>query len=84
MTKTLEQSENGEQRIANLLKSKLQVDEIVVRDISGGCGSMYEIFVVSQDFKDKRTVQQHRLVNEILKDEVKQMHGLRIHTKVPD
>ena len=39
MTKTLEQSENGEQRIANLLKSKLQVDEIVVRDISGNLES---------------------------------------------
>ena len=29
---------------------------------------MYEIFVVSQDFKDKRTVQQHRLVNEVMMD----------------
>ena len=26
---------------------------------------MYEIYVSSKDFKDKRTVQQHRMVNEV-------------------
>ena len=26
---------------------------------------MYEIYVAAKDFKDKRTVQQHRLVNEV-------------------
>ncbi|XP_065065389.1 bolA-like protein 3 [Rhopilema esculentum] len=74
----------GEKRIEDILKSKLNVEEIMVRDISGGCGSMYEIFVASKDFINKKTVQQHRIVNEILKDEVKQMHGLRILTKVPE
>ena len=27
---------------------------------------MYEIYVSSKDFKDKRTVQQHRMVNEVI------------------
>ena len=26
---------------------------------------MYEIYVAAKDFKDKRTIQQHRLVNEV-------------------
>ena len=26
---------------------------------------MYEIYVVAKDFKDKKTIQQHRIVNEV-------------------
>jgi len=44
---------------------------------------MYEIFVESEEFRGKRQVQQHRLVNQALADEVKTMHGLRIFTAVP-
>lgn len=32
---------------------------------TGGCGAMYEIFVESEDFRGKRQVQQHRLVNQV-------------------
>lgn len=32
---------------------------------AGGCGAMYEIFVESEDFRGKRQVQQHRLVNKV-------------------
>lgn len=51
---------------------------------TGGCGAMYEIFVESEDFRGKRQVQQHRLVNKALGDEVKSMHGLRIFTAIPE
>uniref|UniRef100_A0A672RTF4 BolA family member 3 n=1 Tax=Sinocyclocheilus grahami TaxID=75366 RepID=A0A672RTF4_SINGR len=51
--------------------------------ISGGCGAMYEIHIESDEFRGKRTVQQHQLVNQALKDEIKAMHGLRIFTDVP-
>ena len=32
---------------------------------TGGCGSMYEIHIDSVLFKEKRLIQQHRLVNEV-------------------
>lgn len=35
---------------------------------AGGCGAMYEIFVESEDFRGKRQVQQHRLVNKVSLD----------------
>ena len=35
---------------------------------TGGCGAMYEIFVESEDFRGKRQVQQHRLVNKVSPD----------------
>ncbi|MBN3273730.1 BOLA3 protein, partial [Polyodon spathula] len=44
---------------------------------------MYEIHVESEEFKGKKTVQQHQLVNQALKEEIKAMHGLRIFTAVP-
>ncbi|KAF6722598.1 BolA-like protein 3 [Oryzias melastigma] len=49
-----------------------------------GCGAMYEIHIESSEFKGKKTVQQHQLVNQALKDEIQGMHGLRIFTEVPN
>ncbi|TNN29941.1 BolA-like protein 3 [Liparis tanakae] len=37
----------------------------------------------SNEFKGKRTVQQHTRVNEALKEEIQGMDGLRIFTDVP-
>ena len=44
---------------------------------------MYEIFVETIDFKGLNTIKQHRLVTEALKKEIRDMHGVRIHTKLP-
>lgn len=54
--------------------------DIAVVDISGGCGAMYEVYVEAPDFAGLRVVRQHQLVNEALKVEIKDMHGLRIST----
>uniref|UniRef100_A0A8C6ZNR9 BOLA3 protein n=1 Tax=Nothoprocta perdicaria TaxID=30464 RepID=A0A8C6ZNR9_NOTPE len=50
---------------------------------AGGCGAMYEIHIESEEFREKRTVQQHRMVNQALSEEIKAMHGLRIFTSIP-
>lgn len=55
-----------------------------VVDISGGCGAMYEIVIESNDFKGLSRVKQHLMVTNTLKNEIKDMHGLRIHTSIPD
>eukprot|EP00088_Acartia_fossae_P031497 TRINITY_DN3236_c0_g2_i1.p1 TRINITY_DN3236_c0_g2~~TRINITY_DN3236_c0_g2_i1.p1 ORF type:complete len:129 (+),score=13.47 TRINITY_DN3236_c0_g2_i1:39-425(+) len=54
--------------------------DIAVVDISGGCGSMYEVYVEAPDFKGIRIVKQHQLVTEALKKEIGDMHGIRIST----
>ncbi|KAL8174154.1 UNVERIFIED_CONTAM: BolA-like protein 3 [Gekko kuhli] len=75
---------DGEARVAQVLKEKFpQAAAIKVVDISGGCGAMYEIHIESEEFKEKRTVQQHQMVNQALNEEIKAMHGLRIFTSVP-
>lgn len=60
-----------------------QAKSVSVVDISGGCGAMYEIAIESSDFKGLSRVKQHRMVTDTLKDEIKDMHGLRIHTSIP-
>mmetsp|Transcript_27611 Transcript_27611/g.35674 ORF Transcript_27611/g.35674 Transcript_27611/m.35674 type:complete len:127 (+) Transcript_27611:85-465(+) len=74
---------NPEGAMAALLEEKLQASKVEVKDISGGCGSMYSILVESQLFKGKGLVQQHRMVKEILKTQIADMHGLTLHTKAP-
>ncbi|XP_047133440.1 uncharacterized protein LOC124811594 isoform X1 [Hydra vulgaris] len=73
----------GEIDLENILRKNLDVKEIEVQDISGGCGSMYQIFICANEFRGKRMVQQHRIVTDVLKEQVKNMHGLRITTAVP-
>ena len=44
----------------------------------GGCGSFYAIQVEHESFRGLNTIKQHRLVNQILGDEIKGMHGLQV------
>ncbi|NXA12467.1 BOLA3 protein, partial [Sapayoa aenigma] len=75
---------DGESRLARLLRDKFPgASSIKVVDISGGCGAMYEIHIESEEFRDKRPVQQHQMVNQALREEIKHMHGLRIFTSAP-
>uniref|UniRef100_A0A8B9DW17 BolA family member 3 n=1 Tax=Anser cygnoides TaxID=8845 RepID=A0A8B9DW17_ANSCY len=50
---------------------------------NGGCGAMYEVHIESEEFREKRPVQQHQMVNQALSEEIKSMHGLRIFTSTP-
>lgn len=54
-----------------------------VQDVSGGCGSMYALDIVSEQFKGLPIVKQHRLVNSILAEEIKKWHGVQMKTKAP-
>ncbi|KAK9454260.1 bola protein [Dipodascopsis uninucleata] len=55
--------------------------QLSVRDISGGCGSMFAIHVASKSFKGIPMVKQHRMVNEALSDEIKKWHGVQLSTR---
>ncbi|KAK8731061.1 hypothetical protein OTU49_007780, partial [Cherax quadricarinatus] len=75
----------SEIRLTDLLRRRFpQASTVEVQDISGGCGSMYEVWVEAPNFKGLSRVKQHKLITEALKSEIKQMHGLRITTSVPD
>ncbi|KAI9024367.1 bola protein [Phycomyces nitens] len=71
---------DGERHIYNKLKETLSPHKLRVADVSGGCGSMYNIDIASKAFQGTTIVKQHRMVNEILKQEIKGMHGLQLKT----
>ncbi|KAN0044844.1 hypothetical protein ACTA71_006370 [Dictyostelium dimigraforme] len=68
-------------KIRELLNERLKPTTLNVIDISGGCGSMYKIEVISSEFKGKSMLSQHREVNRILKKVLPSLHGLTLVTK---
>lgn len=57
--------------------------ELVVQDISGGCGSMYGIEISSEKFRGANMLKQQRMVNAVLGDLLKGWHGCQLKTRVP-
>lgn len=56
-----------------------------VADTSAGrCGQSYEVIVVSSQFEGKPLIQRHRLVNECLAEEIRQVHAFSQKTYTPE
>ena len=74
--------------MASLIRQKLvdgcAASLVNVQDTSGGCGAFFSIYVVSPVFEGKRIIEQHRMVKDLLKEEVVQLHGLTIATATPE
>ncbi|KAF5874088.1 putative bolA like protein [Botrytis fragariae] len=75
--------DEAEKKIWGLLYNELAPTKLQVQDISGGCGSMYGIEVVSEKFRGLNMLKQQRLVNKILGEEIKGWHGVQLRTSVP-
>ncbi|BGP24854.1 hypothetical protein JCM10295v2_003774 [Rhodotorula toruloides] len=74
---------DGEETLRKKLTEALEGAKIEVQDVSGGCGTFYAISVEHESFKGLSMIKQHRIVNELLKDNIKGMHGLQLKTKAP-
>ncbi|KAK3357898.1 bola protein [Lasiosphaeria hispida] len=74
---------DGEAQIWDRLVGELHPAQLVVQDISGGCGSMYMIDITSERFRGLNMLKQQRTVNAVLGDMVKEWHGVRVNTRVP-
>lgn len=74
----------AELQIYNKLSAALQPTKLEVQDISGGCGSMYGLDIVSGRFAGLSVIKQHKMVNEVLKEEIKGWHGVQLKTKVKE
>ncbi|KAK9767727.1 hypothetical protein K7432_002247 [Basidiobolus ranarum] len=70
----------GEKLLFEKLKEKFTPASLHVHDISGGCGSMYAVEIVSKNFEGLSLVKQPRLVTEFLADDIKKMHGIQLKT----
>lgn len=70
-----------ERKIYHILKDCFTPKDLLVKDVSGGCGSMFAILIESEQFKGISMIKQHRLVNQVLKDEIAKWHGIQLKTK---
>ena len=76
-----------EGKIASLLRSAEGLrnpTDVQVEDRSGGCGANFYILVESSAFKGMPRIKQHRLVQDILKEEIAKWHAVSIETRTPD
>ncbi|KAF3077862.1 hypothetical protein TWF102_004479 [Orbilia oligospora] len=74
----LDEKEAG---IFEKLKEGLSPSRLDVKDISGGCGSMYAVEIESPKFRGLTTLKMHREVQGILAEEIKGWHGIQLKTK---
>ncbi|KAG8729565.1 hypothetical protein FRC12_020884, partial [Ceratobasidium sp. 428] len=57
------------------LRDAFNPTHLEIQDTSNGCGENYSVIIVSQAFEGKTTLARHRTVNELLKDDISQMHA---------
>ncbi|KAG5988263.1 hypothetical protein E4U54_004714 [Claviceps lovelessii] len=72
----------AEESIAERLRRELRPTELLVRDVSGGCGSMYAIDIASPAFRGISMLKQQRMVNAALGELMREWHGLQLNTRV--
>lgn len=44
---------------------------------------MYAVAITAEKFRGLPVIKQHRLVNEVLGEQIKSWHGIQLKTKVP-
>ncbi|GBE87480.1 bola protein [Sparassis latifolia] len=65
------------------IRSAIAVTHLQITDQSSGCGENYAVFIVSEAFEGKNTLARHRFINELLKDQISQMHAFSQKTLTP-
>ncbi|XP_065168758.1 bolA-like protein 2 isoform X2 [Atheta coriaria] len=66
------------------LTKELDAVHVDVQDDSDGCGGKFSCTIVSGKFEGKPTLQRHRLVNSVLKEELKTIHAFSQKTFTPE
>jgi stress-induced morphogen len=74
-------SDDRGERIRQTLLTALKPTVLDVEDISGGCGQSFHVRVHSAAFVGKSLVQQHQVVNALLREEIAAIHALQLETK---
>ncbi|VWU51780.1 BolA-like protein, putative [Hepatocystis sp. ex Piliocolobus tephrosceles] len=70
--------------IEEKISSALTPTVLELIDKSCGCGTAFDALIVSNNFTDKRLLDRHRLVNNIIKEELPKIHAfsMKCHTPV--
>lgn len=70
--------------LAKALKDRVkELKQCIVVDQSGGCGSAFQLYLVSPVFEGIKLIERHRMVQQALKTEMKSIHALSMKTWTP-
>lgn len=78
MVRHVEMEAISAEKIQGKLKEQLEAEHVQVVDTSGGCGSAFQVAVVSEAFQGKRLLERHQLVHKVLEEELKNIHAISI------
>lgn len=59
-------------------------NESHMHNVPAGSESHFKILVVSDEFNGQMLIKRHRLINQILNQELQQIHAMALHTMTPD
>lgn len=66
----------SEQHLRNKIESAVpDLHNLIITDISAGCGQSFDVVVISNSFEGKNKLQRGRMVNNILKEEIAVIHA---------
>ncbi|KAL6042013.1 BolA-like protein 3 [Balamuthia mandrillaris] len=83
-TPPLQPPTTRKERIEAILTAKLQPTRLEVIATAEGCpGGSVTVIVESMAFKDLNLLKQHRLVKDLVKDEIQDVHAFRVQTSLP-
>ncbi|VDM12849.1 unnamed protein product [Wuchereria bancrofti] len=80
----LKATDNMNATIRQKLEIALKPSHLDIEDLSDGCGLKFRLIIVSDSFDNKTTLASHRLVYEVLKEEMQLIHALEIKTYTPE
>ncbi|CAK7222210.1 hypothetical protein SBRCBS47491_004788 [Sporothrix bragantina] len=74
----------NEEYLVSALRTKLQAENVVITDVSGGCGQAFTAIIVSPQFTGLNSLKRHRLVNAALREEIKAIHAWSAKCHTPE
>ncbi|KAI9439465.1 bola protein [Russula earlei] len=69
--------------IEQAIREAIPITHVEVEDNSSGCGEKYAVLIVSKEFEGKTTLARHRMVNQLLKSQIAQIHAFTQKTLTP-
>ncbi len=71
----------AQDKLQSILENGFKDATITIKDLVGD-QDHYSVEIVSQEFNGKSRIQQHKMVNEVLREELKgPLHALQIKTR---
>lgn len=83
-TNTESKGKSREEVIKKILIEQFKPRVLNVQDVSGGCGAMYNILLVSDQFNGQTPVKRHKAVLYALRAQVEKMHGISLLLKTEE